>query len=91
MPNKINYIPVGTRNGDLEAIEYLGMVNGHSRVLARNVTNGVEKVITTGEFKSLKRGLLSRDQITEISRIAAKRTVGVKRPYNASHTWSDIR
>lgn len=56
----------GDRNGDIEVVEYLGVIKGFSRVHVRNVTNGLEKTLTTGDFLRAKFKLLNPDQLRAV-------------------------
>jgi G:T-mismatch repair DNA endonuclease (very short patch repair protein) len=93
-PRKPNVLEVGARNGDLEVVEYLGVVDGLSKVRVRNVISSVEAVMLTGDFRRAKTKLLGAGQLAELRRASAKKmlakTAALAQHPNAKYTWADL-
>lgn len=83
-------LPVGTKNGDLEVIEELGVIDGFSRVKVRNSVSGREAVMTPSDFKRMKVKLLSPEQIAVVLSNNGKRNKGKTNSGNAKHTWLEL-
>lgn len=90
-PRKPRVLDVGTRCGDLEVVENLGVIDGFSRVRVRNVTNGVEAVMTPSTLfnKTRKWKLLTPEQVQEARVAAGKMAAGRPNPANAVFSWAD--
>lgn len=84
----------GTKNGDLEVIEYLGVVKtgtkGFSKVRVRNNINGVERVMLTSEFASGKKKLLSKEELAELSKNNGLNRKGFRNIKNSKYNWQDV-
>ena len=76
--------------GDLVCVKHLGVVNGHSRLLARNVLNGREGEMSVHRFLKLKRKLHSEDQLRESRVRNGKMSRGRPNPQNSRHTFGDL-
>src|SRR5574343_109892 len=90
-PRKPIVIEVGHRVGDLVCLEYLGVIDGHSRVRVRNEVSGREAVMVTNQFLGGKWKLLSSEQRREISRASNYNRRGRPNPKNAKHTFGGLR
>lgn len=89
-PRAPKSVSAGTRIGDLEVVKELGVVNGHSMVIVRNVTNGLLKDMTVHDFKRQKHKLLSESQLRDVLVANGKRAKGRRNPKNSSYTVGDF-
>ncbi len=89
-PRAPKSLPVGTRNGDQEVIEELGVVDGFSMVRVRNLVSGVEGAMTPSDFRRQKIKLLSTDGIAAVLRNNGLKAKGRPNPLNAKHTWAEV-
>lgn len=79
-PRAPTVLAVGTRSGELEVVEYLGVIDGLSRVRARNVRTGIEAVMLTGDFTKQKRRLLSQEDKNAVTGAGVRYEVLHPRP-----------
>jgi hypothetical protein len=89
-PRKPISLPVGTRNGDLEVISELGVINHFSMVRVRNIKTFVEKDMTPSDFKRTKVKLLDAQGIFEVCRRNGLARKNASNPKSSSHTWGDV-
>jgi hypothetical protein len=90
-PRVPNVLKPRDRNGNLEVVSYFGVVDGFTRVEVRNVNSGIVAVMTTGDFISGRRKLLSTEEKSAIFSQNGKNRKGLPNPSNATHTWGDVR
>jgi hypothetical protein len=88
---KAEIVTPGTVIGDLICVEYLGAIDGHSSIKARNQTNGRELVITVNQFKGKKRLLLTPEECAKAQSERMKARKGIANSKNAKHTFDDLR
>jgi hypothetical protein len=80
----------GTKVGNLVCIEFLGVVDGHSRVRVQNTTNDRVGVVTTYNFLRGRQKLLSSSQKKDISAQANALRRSTPNPKNAKYDFGDL-
>lgn len=90
-PRKPIVVQPGAVVGDLVCLEYLGVVEGHSRVRVRNQTNGREAVMVTNQFLNKKWKLLTPEECRALSSKNGLARKGLRNSKNSTHTFADLR